>query len=678
MARHAQENKSRATRGIAAASLFSLTAMPLVVFPGAAFSSSDCSNLGTVQNKALATLLSDGVCQVAFLESGSVSIPAGVTKVSILLVGGGAGSVDDGVGYSGAGGQVAVLESTSLAGETLNAVIGAGSDGDFSSTPNGAATSLEIQGGSVIARGLGGFSYQGTSDDQKAYQWTTGVGAVTDTKNNPVTHPDPAYPVGAAGTGGDATVVDTAELIVAGGPGRSVVELKGGGSLDSTLWATDYSAGPAGSVLAANFFNVSFGAGGSIYKPAANPIAPLTGSGWGGSIKGDGNEFRNGSSGVVIMRFVIPAASYTVTFDANGGTGSMSNQTASSATNLTSNSFTRTGFSFAGWNTAANGTGTAYANGASYAFTANATLYAQWSASTYTVTFDANGGTGSMSNQTGSSSAALTSNTLTRSGFTFAGWNTAADGSGTAFADGASYAFNANLTLYAQWTATTPPAPTPYTGPIPVKLDVSCVPSTGGKATLTGERLSGITAATVDGKTVVVSNASASSVDLEFPALAAGTYDIQYVSSNGNITQQGGLRVCATSTSSTPPAPGDSGSAGSGDSDAGSAAPERLYVYKRFTNYLGDRGGVVAADRKAITDFIKANPGLTHVTCVGSTSGVPAIETDPALATARANNACSIVEELIPGVETRIATNVGLGVGQFYRAVTLFGKGTKD
>jgi uncharacterized repeat protein (TIGR02543 family) len=72
-----------------------------------------------------------------------------------------------------------------------------------------------------------------------------------------------------------------------------------------------------------------------------------------------------------------PAGS-TVTFDANGGTGTMANQTASVSTPLTANAFTRAGFTFSGWNTAANGSGTAYADGANFPFTANATLYAQW------------------------------------------------------------------------------------------------------------------------------------------------------------------------------------------------------------------------------------------------------------------------------------------------------------
>ena len=70
-----------------------------------------------------------------------------------------------------------------------------------------------------------------------------------------------------------------------------------------------------------------------------------------------------------------------------------------------------------------------------------------------TITFDANGGTGTMAPETGSAPAALTANAFTRTGYTFAGWNTAADGSGTPYADMGSYPFNASVTLYAQWTA---------------------------------------------------------------------------------------------------------------------------------------------------------------------------------------------------------------------------------
>lgn len=79
-----------------------------------------------------------------------------------------------------------------------------------------------------------------------------------------------------------------------------------------------------------------------------------------------------------VMISIKPLQSFTVTFNNNGGAGSMTAQVESAPTALTTNTFTRTGHTFTGWNTAANGSGTAYANGATYPFTASVTLYAQW------------------------------------------------------------------------------------------------------------------------------------------------------------------------------------------------------------------------------------------------------------------------------------------------------------
>ena len=192
-------------------------------------------------------------------------------------------------------------------------------------------------------------------------------------------------------------------------------------------------------------------------------------------------------------------------------------------------------------------------------------------------------------------------------------------------------------------------------------MNPSTIPAeTSTEATLTGERLNLITGATVSGKPVTLKPISATTKGLVFPALPAGTYDVVFTyQGGGTITQQAGLRVIPSASTVT------------------TTQGSPFFVQKRFTNYRGDRGPVVASDRRAIENFIKANPGLTNVTCVGSTSGIPAKSTDPALATARAENACKIVKELAPGVTTRIATQTGRGIGQFYRAVTLFGRGIK-
>jgi len=118
-------------------------------------------------------------------------------------------------------------------------------------------------------------------------------------------------------------------------------------------------------------------------------------------------------------------STYTVTFAPNGGTGVMSPQTANTSTPLVLNAFTREGYTFTGWNTAADGTGTSYADGANYAFTADATLYAQWDAVEYVISYDLAGGiAGTPANPVTYTveSAPITLTPPTRDGFTFAGW----------------------------------------------------------------------------------------------------------------------------------------------------------------------------------------------------------------------------------------------------------------
>ena len=165
----------------------------------------------------------------------------------------------------------------------------------------------------------------------------------------------------------------------------------------------------------------------------------------------------------------------TVTFNANGGTGAASPQSASTPTALTTNTATYSGNWFDGWNTSADGSGTYYPDGATYDFSADITLYAQWSLIpvSKTVIFDANGGVGTMPNQTSGWSYALHSNTFTRSSYTYAGWNTASNGSGTTYADGATYDFSADITLYAQWTAIPVEKPVTIAGALKAVLAIT-------------------------------------------------------------------------------------------------------------------------------------------------------------------------------------------------------------
>ena len=148
-------------------------------------------------------------------------------------------------------------------------------------------------------------------------------------------------------------------------------------------------------------------------------------------------------------------AKATITFDPNGGTGTMPTMEVRPGTkiSLSPNGFTREGYSFTGWNTAADGTGKAYVDKQEITVTGDITLYAQWTQNPV-ITFDANGGEGTMAAQTvePNKAADLIANTFTRADYDFAGWNTEADGTGTAYADKANITVGENTTLYAQWT----------------------------------------------------------------------------------------------------------------------------------------------------------------------------------------------------------------------------------
>ena len=188
-------------------------------------------------------------------------------------------------------------------------------------------------------------------------------------------------------------------------------------------------------------------------------------SGWNTAANGTGTHYATGATynltADVTLYAEWTAVNYTLTYDGNGNGGGTvpTAQTGSGNKTLSANLglLTLSGSTFTGWNTAANGTGTHYNIGATYDLTADVTLYAEWATSTYTVTYDGNGnGGGSVpSSQTGNGNLSLATNsgTLTNSGFTFTGWNTAADGTGTHYATGATFNLNADVTLYAEWTA---------------------------------------------------------------------------------------------------------------------------------------------------------------------------------------------------------------------------------
>ncbi|MBR3322623.1 InlB B-repeat-containing protein, partial [Candidatus Saccharibacteria bacterium] len=154
---------------------------------------------------------------------------------------------------------------------------------------------------------------------------------------------------------------------------------------------------------------------------------------------------------------------YSVIFDKNAtnASGEMANQTLTYDTKspLNNNQFVRTGYSFAGWNTKKDKSGTHYDNQAkvkNLATSGSVTLYAEWEANTYEIAFDANTGSGTMSNfaMTYDVEKNLPANAFVHTTYIFNGWNTKKDGTGTSYSNQAkvkNLATSGTITLYAQW-----------------------------------------------------------------------------------------------------------------------------------------------------------------------------------------------------------------------------------
>lgn len=165
------------------------------------------------------------------------------------------------------------------------------------------------------------------------------------------------------------------------------------------------------------------------------------------------------------------ANSYKVRFDKNASnaTGTMYDQsfTYDVAQLLTANGYALTGHHFIGWNTDVNYSVDYVDKQEVKNLTSEkdgeVTLHAVWQANDYIVVFNGNGSTGgATANETFTYGEvkALTSNGYTRTGYTFAGWNTKADGSGVGYNDKAEVSNltaqeNGEVMLYAQWTANT-------------------------------------------------------------------------------------------------------------------------------------------------------------------------------------------------------------------------------
>ena len=155
------------------------------------------------------------------------------------------------------------------------------------------------------------------------------------------------------------------------------------------------------------------------------------------------------------------ANNYTVTFDANGGTVDTKSKTITFGEKYgTLPTPTRTGYTFGGWWVEYEGDWLNITSSSTVYATIDYTLYAKWTAISYKVTYNGNGATsGSMSDSSHiyGTTSKLTKNAYVKSGYTFMGWNTKADGTGVSLSEEApisslSVTNGTIVTLYAQWS----------------------------------------------------------------------------------------------------------------------------------------------------------------------------------------------------------------------------------
>ena len=181
--------------------------------------------------------------------------------------------------------------------------------------------------------------------------------------------------------------------------------------------------------------------------------------GWATSSSATTAEYQSGGSytknEAATLYAVWDRNTYSVTYNANGGNGAPSAQTKTYGQTLTLSSVepTRTGYTFKGWSTNSSAATAEYQSGGSYTKNETVTLYAVWERITYTIFYNANGGSGAPSSQTKNYGEALALSSVepTRTGYTFKGWSTSSTATEAQYQAGSSYTSNEAVTLYAVW-----------------------------------------------------------------------------------------------------------------------------------------------------------------------------------------------------------------------------------
>ena len=197
-------------------------------------------------------------------------------------------------------------------------------------------------------------------------------------------------------------------------------------------------------------------------------IDGYTFAGWATSPDGSGTKYAPGASwtanGTLTLYAQWTPGEAGLTYDGNGATGGKTdpqNGVTDQKVNVRQNGFTRDGYTFVTWNTQADCKGNAVKPNSEWTLRGSSTLYACWAGVAQTLTYHGNGATGgNTAAQSGHTGDELTTNAngFTRDGYTFVRWDTAKDGSGTAYGEGKNgvgrYTMKpAGNDLYAIWQA---------------------------------------------------------------------------------------------------------------------------------------------------------------------------------------------------------------------------------
>jgi uncharacterized repeat protein (TIGR02543 family) len=196
--------------------------------------------------------------------------------------------------------------------------------------------------------------------------------------------------------------------------------------------------------------------------------------GWATTNNATVSEYQPGGSfnrnATTTLFAVWGAYTYTVAFDANGGDGAPESQIKTHGVTLVLSNTqpTREGHNFRGWSTNRNATSASHQPGGNFTGNTGTTFFAVWQAHTYTITYNANGGSGAPSSQTKTHGVDLTlrTNRPTRTGHAFSGWATNSTATSAEYQPGDILTINAVATLFAVWEIVTAPTITTTTLPV--------------------------------------------------------------------------------------------------------------------------------------------------------------------------------------------------------------------